>query len=137
MADRDTDDALTRLVQQRVGEGRPLTVRAFAERAIDPKTGQGISKSTAGNIVNGHQIKLTPALVRAIAAGLGAPLAEVRDAAIRQYVGAVMGDPFEGEMGEGVIVTYQPGMTTDEIGGRNILEEWSAEERERNQSAPD
>lgn len=130
MSNRDTDDALTRLVQQYVGEGRPLTTRAFAERAVDPQTGQRISKSTAGNIVNGHQIKLTPAVVRAIAAGLGRPFAEVRDAAIRQYVGVVMDD-----LGDGVAVVHRPGVAASEVDVRGVLGDWGQNENQNNSSS--
>lgn len=87
-------DALTRLVQDHVGAGRSLTVRAFEERAVDPVSGRRISKSTAGNLVRGHQVKITPEVLRAIAAGLGVPLAVVQAAAIEQYVG-VVDDPFD------------------------------------------
>lgn len=90
----DQADALTRLVQEHVGEGRPLTVRAFAQRAVDPASGTTISKSTAGNLVLGHQIKITPEVLGAIAAGLGRPLSEVQAAAMEQYVGVVVDDPF-------------------------------------------
>lgn len=86
-------DALTRLVKEHVGEGRPLTIRVFAERAIDPETGTTISKSTAGNLVTGSRIKITPEVLGAIAAGLGVPLRLVQAAAAEQYVGVVLNDP--------------------------------------------
>lgn len=100
----DQADALTRLVQEHVGEGRALTVRAFAERAVDPVSGTRISKSTAGNLVQGHQIKITPEVLAAIAAGLDLPLAEVQAAAMRQYVGIVVDDPFATPAGEDDVV---------------------------------
>ncbi|MFC8583347.1 hypothetical protein ACFUGD_02040 [Streptomyces sp. NPDC057217] len=100
----DQADALTRLVQQHVGEGRALTVRAFAERAVDPVSGTRVSKSTAGNLVQGHQIKITPEVLAAIAEGLGLPLAEVQAAAMRQYVGIVVDDPFATPAGEDDVV---------------------------------
>lgn len=90
----EQSDALTRLVQEHVGKGRPLTMRAFEEAAVDPETGTGISKSTAGNLVQGHWIKITPEVLRAIAAGLGEPLAKVQAAATAQYIGIVIDDPF-------------------------------------------
>jgi hypothetical protein len=89
-ADRN---ALTRLVQKHVGKGSPLTLREFAERAIDPGTGTTISKSTAGNLVTGSRIKITPQVLGAIAAGLGVPKRLVQAAAAEQYVGLVLGDP--------------------------------------------
>lgn len=96
----DRSDALTRLVQEHVGDGRELTVRAFAQAAIDPKSGTSISKSTAGNLVQGHSIKVTPEVLAAIAAGLGVPLAQVQLAAMRQYVGVVVDDPFGTDPGD-------------------------------------
>lgn len=83
----EQDDALTRLVQQHVGRGKRLTFRAFEEQAVDPRTGRRISKSTAENVARGHQIKVSPEVLRAIAAGIGVDPAEVRRAAIRQYIG--------------------------------------------------
>lgn len=83
-------DALTALVREHVGEGRPLTLREFAERAIDSKTGTTISKSTAGNLATGSHIKITPEVLGAIAAGLGVPLRLVQAAAAEQYVGLVL-----------------------------------------------
>lgn len=110
----DQTDALTRLVQQHVGEGRALTVRAFAERAVDPETGTTISKSTAGNLVQGHQIKITPEVLRAIAAGLPeVSLAQVQAAAMAQYVGIVVDDPYDTPPGEDDVtirVAHAPGV---------------------------
>ncbi|WP_327333673.1 helix-turn-helix transcriptional regulator [Streptomyces anulatus] len=96
----DHSDALTRLVQEHVGDGRALTIRAFAEQAIDPASGTSISKSTAGNLVQGHSVKITPEVLAAIAAGLGVPLAQVQLAAMRQYVGVVVDDPFGTDPGD-------------------------------------
>ncbi|MBX9425415.1 hypothetical protein [Streptomyces lateritius] len=83
-------DALTHLVQAHVGEGRPLRIRQFADRAVDPETGWTPSKSLVGNIVAGHQVKVTPAIIRAVAAGLGVPLCMVQTAAAEQYLGLVL-----------------------------------------------
>lgn len=113
------DDALTRLVQQHVGRGMRLTFRAFEELAVDPETGRRISKSTAENIAKGHQIKLTPEIVRAVAAGLGLELQDVREAAIRQYVGMVADDPFGTESGDDdavVRVVHELDATAEELG---------------------
>lgn len=111
-------DALTRLVQEHVGEGRALTVRAFAERAVDPKSRTTISKSTAGNLVQGHRIKITPEVLGAIAAGLGLPLASVQAAAMEQYVGIVVDDPFDTPPGDEdvvVRVAHEPGKTAEDM----------------------
>lgn len=85
-------DALTRLMRKHVGVGRALTLREFAERAIDPATGTTISKSTAGNLVTGSRIKITPQVLGAIAAGLGVPKRLVQAAATEQYVGLILDD---------------------------------------------
>ncbi|WP_328920688.1 helix-turn-helix domain-containing protein [Streptomyces sp. NBC_00208] len=114
----DQTNALTRLVREHVGEGRPLTIRVFAERAIDPKTGTTISKSTAGNLLTGARIKITPEVLGAIAAGLGVTLAEVQAAAMAQYVGVVVDDPFDTDPGDDdvvVRVAHEPGKTADDM----------------------
>ena len=114
----DQTNALTRLVREHVGEGRPLTIRVFAERAIDPKTGTTISKSTAGNLLTGSRIKITPEVLGAIAAGLGVPLAEVQVAAMAQYVGIVVDDPFDTDPGDDdvvVRVAHHPGKGADDM----------------------
>lgn len=85
-------NALTRLVQTHVGEGRALRIREFAERAVDPETGWAPSKSLVGYIVAGHQVKVTPSLVRAVAAGLNVPLHHVQVAAAEQYLGLILDD---------------------------------------------
>lgn len=100
----DQSDALTRLVQEHVGDGRAITIRAFAQHAIDPETGTTISKSTAGNLVQGHSVKITPEVLRAIAAGLGVSFAQVQMAAMRQYVGVVVDDPFDTPPGDDDVV---------------------------------
>lgn len=110
--------ALTRLVQEHVGDGRPMTIRAFAELAIDPETGISISKSTVGNLVQGHTIKITPAVLRAVAAGLGLPLVDVQLAATQQYVGLLLDDPFDTPSGDTdavVRVAHKPGQKASDM----------------------
>ncbi|ODA69241.1 hypothetical protein [Streptomyces sp. AVP053U2] len=114
----DHDDALTRLVQEHVGRGRRLTFRAFEEQAVDPVTGRRISKSTAESVAKGHQIKVTPEVLRAIAAGIGEDLTRVRRAAIRQYIGIEVTDPFNTEPGDDdavVRVAHEVGATAEEL----------------------
>lgn len=114
----DHDDALTRLVQEHVGRGRRLTFRAFEEQAIDPVSGKRISKSTAENVARGHQIKIAPEVLRAIAAGIGVSLAEVRVAAIRQYIGLEVSDPFDtpDDADDTVVrVAHKVGATGDDL----------------------
>ena len=114
----DQSDALTRLVQEHVGDGKPITIRAFAEQAVDPETGTTISKSTAGNLVQGHIIKIDPGVLGAIAAGLGVPLAEVQAAAMAQYMGIVVDDPFDTPPGDDdvvVRVAHHPGRSAESM----------------------
>ncbi|MFJ4649514.1 hypothetical protein ACIP6Q_39270 [Streptomyces bobili] len=114
----DQEDALTSLVQQHVGRGRRLTFRAFEEAAVDPVTGRRISKSTAENVARGHQIKVTPEVLRAIAAGIGVDLGRVHAAAIRQYIGIEVTDPYDTEPGEAdtvVRVAHEVGATAAEL----------------------
>ncbi|MFD9764766.1 hypothetical protein ACFWXI_14690 [[Kitasatospora] papulosa] len=114
----DQNDALTRLVQEHVGDGRALTIRAFAKQAIDPETGTGLSKSTVGNLVQGHSIKVNPVIVRAIAAGLGVGEAVVQIAAMAQYLGVVVDDPFDTPPGDDdvvVRVAHHPDKTADDM----------------------
>lgn len=114
----DHSDALTRLVQEHVGAGRALTIRDFAQAAVDPKSGTSISKSTAGNLVQGHSVKITPEVLGAIAAGLGVPLAQVQLAAMRQYVGVVVDDPFDADPGDDdtvVRVAHDPDLSAEDM----------------------
>lgn len=114
----DQNDALTRLVQEHVGRGRRLTVRAFEERAVDPVSGRRLSKSLAGNIVQGHQIKVTPEVLRAIAAGIGESLSKVHTAAIKQYIGIEVTDPFQTPPGDDdtvVRVAHEVGATAEDL----------------------
>lgn len=80
-------DALTELVQQHVGEGKPWTVRAFAARAVDTATGYSPSPSLVGKIIAGQAYKVTPELVSALALGLGLPRDVVAAAAHYQVIG--------------------------------------------------
>jgi hypothetical protein len=90
-------NALTELVQEQVGAGRQYSVRAFAERAIDPQTGYSPGKSLVGKIVQGLSYTVTPELVRALAAGLDLPEARAQAAAALQFIGVVISEfPAEG-----------------------------------------
>jgi hypothetical protein len=113
----DHDDALTRLVQEHVGRGRRLTYRAFEDAAVDPLTGYRIGKSTAAEVARGHQIKLSPQVVRAIAAGLGEDPARVRAAAIRQYIGIEVSDLETPDRDDDTVVrvAHEVGVTDEEL----------------------
>lgn len=83
-------DALTRLVQQRVGTHTgqdKMSVAAFCEAAVDPDTGYRPSNGLVGKIVRGDTYKVTPQLVGAIAAGLGLPREIAAAAAHLQLIG--------------------------------------------------
>lgn len=79
--------ALTELVKKHAGPSGRMSVRAFAERAVDPDTGYSPSSSTIGNIIKEQAFKITPALISAIAAAAGVERAEVAAAAHAQYIG--------------------------------------------------
>jgi hypothetical protein len=80
------------------------------------------------------EIKVNPALIRAIATGLGLPHQRVASAATRQYIGFEISDPFGGKYGE-VLVAHRPGMTAEDMPiVRSILERWEREEREERES---
>lgn len=113
----DQDDALTRLVQEHVGRGRRLTFRAFEEQAVDPLTGRRISKSTAENVARGHQIKVTPEVLRAIAAGIGVDRSLVHAAAIRQYIGIEVTDLETGTGDDDTVIriAHEVGASSEEL----------------------
>ncbi|MGY0067676.1 hypothetical protein ACWZEH_12790 [Streptomyces sp. QTS137] len=127
----EQDDALTRLVQQHVGRGKRLTFRAFEEQAVDPRTGRRIGKSTAQNVTRGHQIKVTPEVLRAIAAGIDVDISLVRAAAIRQYIGIEVTDPYGAESGADdavVRVAHEVGASAAELErARRVLDNPSGE----------
>lgn len=79
-------DLLAQLVAERVGEGRRMTWRQVEERAVDPETGYRPVKETLRKISRGITVKVSPELVRAVAAGLEVPLYTVENAFIAKYV---------------------------------------------------
>jgi hypothetical protein len=99
-------DALTVLVQAHVGAGRRWSVRAFAERAVDPETGYSPGKSLIGKIIAGQGYTVSPSLVRALAAGLEVPLGTVQAAAAAQFVGVVISEVDSG--GATIRVAHDP-----------------------------
>jgi len=78
--------ALAVVVQDAVGE-HGLTFRQFADRAIDPETGYQMSSALVHSISQGSDFKVSPRVLRALAAGAGTPLLVVQLAAIRQFIG--------------------------------------------------
>lgn len=106
------------------------TYRKFTERAIDPETGYQPSHTTVRKIVLGEGVKISPALVRSIAAGVGKPVREVQIAAAQQYVGLVAGDPFNASTPEAtVVVAHVPGMTPADMPKvQDLLKKWASGE---------
>lgn len=78
-------ETLTELVAGALADG--LTYRAFHERAVDPKTGYRPSLDTLHKVSKAKSIRLTPDLVRAIAAGLRMDPLRAQRAAAFQYAG--------------------------------------------------
>ncbi|MEV6105754.1 hypothetical protein AB0M28_13705 [Streptomyces sp. NPDC051940] len=118
---------LTELVAEHVGRGRPMTFRAFEDRAVDPDSGYKPSRTTLHKISQGLPVMLSPELVRAVAAGLGIPEGRAQAAAALQYAG-YRGIP----VGNGVAVA---GPDADGEGGlpksQAFVDRWEAEEAER------
>lgn len=115
-------ETLTSLVADRVGDGREYTYRAFEDRAVDPETGYRPSKSTVWKVSRGEDVKVSPALVRAFAAGLSLPLARVQAAAAFQYTGLVT------SVVGGATVVHEPGVTPEKMASeREIARRWEEE----------
>jgi len=112
-------ETLTDLVSASVGPGGRWTYVAFQKRAVDPETGYSPSTGTIQKIREGALVKINPELVRAMAAGLGLPVARVGRAAHHQYIGTPLEtrDPFAGEHPDdvNVTVTAVPGMGRDDM----------------------
>jgi hypothetical protein len=87
---------LTELVADRVGPGRPLTYDKFEEQAVDGRSGYRPSRGVLWKIANGKKVHIDPPLIRAIAAGLRIPEAQVQAAAAYQFLGLVVTQTSEG-----------------------------------------
>ncbi len=61
------------LVRDALTSGEGVTYRSMAERAVDPETGHQVQHSTLWKIAKGEAVKITPAVVRAIAAAIDRP----------------------------------------------------------------
>ncbi|MFF0293177.1 hypothetical protein ACFYST_08300 [Kitasatospora sp. NPDC004614] len=96
------------------GEG--VTYRSLAEKAIDPQTKQALTHNVLWKIAHGESVKISPWIVRAVAAAVGRTEREVQIAAAEQYVGLVAGDPF-GVSDErvGVVVAHVPGLRRSDM----------------------
>lgn len=120
-------ETLTQLVSEHVGHGT-ITYRVFEDRAIDPETGYRPSKSTLWKVARGEPVKISPQIVRAIAAGLGLRLARVAAAAAYQYTGLIASPA-----GTGTAI-HAPGASTARA--EEIVAGWEEEEGEGEGSPP-
>lgn len=105
MTTRGTE-TLAELMSERAGQrgsGLP-TWEQISERAIDPRTGYQPSASMLWKVAAQKGAKISPPLVRAIAAGMGLPLLRVQEAAAREYVGWQVDDPWDTPPGDEDVV---------------------------------
>lgn len=104
--------ALTELVQAHAGPSGRMSVRAFAERAVDPNTRYSPSPSLIGKIIKEQSFKVTPELISALAAGMGIERKAVAAAAHAQYIGYDVDDlaPDAHDRGATVRMAHEPGL---------------------------
>ncbi|WNI15537.1 hypothetical protein [Actinacidiphila sp. ITFR-21] len=113
MTTRDAE-TLTQLVADAAGtRGSGLTYEQLSDRSADPETGYRPSRNLLHRIGTAQDVKMNPSLIRAVAAGLGLPLARVQAAAARQYLGWEAVDPgvSEGSDDEVIRVARRTGVT--------------------------
>ncbi|MEU3282143.1 hypothetical protein [Streptomyces antibioticus] len=118
-------ETLTSLVAERVGDGRGMTYREFAEKAVDPETGDSPSRDTLWKIRHGKSIKVDPSIVRAVAAALRLPRTRVQAAAAYQYTGLVLTEVAGG------MVLHNPAVEGDTSESRKAVQ--AQQEREQEQ----
>lgn len=120
-------DALTELIRQHVGPGRRWSTREFAARAIDHDSEWSPSKSLIGKIIKGNSYDITPALVSAIAVGLGIDREIAAAAAHFQIIGYT-----DAELSGGapaiLIRRLGEDAPSDTPRARQIAEQWEQEE---------
>ncbi|GLW53943.1 hypothetical protein [Kitasatospora phosalacinea] len=96
------------------GEG--MTYRLLAEKAIDPQTQQALTHNTLWKIAHGEAVKISPWIVRAVAAAVGKSEREVQLAAAEQYIGLVADDPFgASDEQAAVVVAHVPGLRRSDM----------------------
>jgi len=84
----EAKETLSSLVRSQVGPEGEMTYNAFLDRAVDPETGYRPSISIVQRLAKSQPVKINPALVRAIAAGLkGVSLRRAQEATFREYIG--------------------------------------------------
>ncbi|AUG78070.1 hypothetical protein CFP65_3269 [Kitasatospora sp. MMS16-BH015] len=108
--------------------GEEVTYRKLAETAIDPKTGQQLTHNALWKIAHAEQVKISPWIVRAVAAALGKDVREVQAAAAEQYIGLTAGDPFDATTpGAAVVVAHVPGLRPADMPKvEELLRNWAA-----------
>ncbi|MFD8075868.1 hypothetical protein ACFV3E_24830 [Streptomyces sp. NPDC059718] len=114
-------ETLTQLVSERVA-ATGMTWRQVGERAVDPVTGYRPAKDTVWKIARGVDVKISPELVRAVAAGVGVPQERAARAAALQYTGYVAT-----ELGGGVVL-HDPEAEADSLASRSYLDRWDEEQ---------
>ncbi|MDX3197857.1 hypothetical protein [Streptomyces scabiei] len=120
MSTRDTEtlaDLVGEIAGKGPGRGAKLTFEQLSEKSVDPETGYRPSPNHLWRIAAGHDIKVNPPLVRAIAAGLEHPLVRVRAAAARQFLGWEAGGlpGADAEQDEVLRVARAAGVTSDDM----------------------
>jgi len=77
--------ALSQLIQEALDKGD--SYQRLADRAIDPETGETVSKPYLQRVVkNPPANPPTPAMMRAIAAALGKPFRRIQEATAQQWL---------------------------------------------------
>lgn len=113
-----TPETLAGLISDAAGTGRPLTFEALAQRCVDPESGYTPSANLVWKASRGP-VKIHPALVRALAAGLRLPLERVQAAAAAEYIiGVEVTDPFADDTEPGgptVRVAHREGLTGQDM----------------------
>ncbi|GAA1977124.1 helix-turn-helix domain-containing protein [Kitasatospora viridis] len=115
MAEHDTETPFSDLVRTRRAE-LGLSLRALAERCIDPETGATpITKGWIERLEKGEPV-LTPRLseLRAMAAGLQLPLRRLQDEAAVQFLGMQRQAEWSGDSTVRAVVARMEELTPEE-----------------------
>lgn len=123
----DGPETLTSLVAATLTqEGGPDTIDTLWPRCVDPETGYQPSRTTVWKFASyerAETVKISPPLIRAVAAGLGLPPHRVQAAAAFQYTGYVTS-----ELAGGTAV-HMPGVDTSKAPkAKAIMDAWAEEE---------
>ena len=106
------------------------TTRKLAQRGVDPETGYQLRHTAVWKIAQGEPVRISPALVRAVAAATGRPEREAQIAAAQEYVGLVADDPLGVSTSEAtVVVAHVPGVTAADMPKvQELLRQWASRE---------